>query len=262
MTEEHGTSARAVIAADREVLQQLRREVDELGELVRREQDAGRHLQGEVQESQDKGHNLAQEERQLTSALEEAKAKLRGLRVEHRGTNLESLSLGSDRGHVAEELSFLQHRAEDDRRSLDVLNQANQLLQRHNVELDTQLKTLEMDRKNLTYEGTQEKELAKREERELAELRNQAERLRRAKLASHHEEREAQSREQRLREIKGGVVSASPMGSPQRPMQSAGHSWAQHVSGVTSPSLGASPASSQKRGGPIGMRGPGADVHF
>jgi len=264
--------ARAVVAADREVLQTLQREVSELGERLSREQDLGRQLQHEVQESIEHGARLTEEEGQLAAALQEAKAKLRRVREEHRSTNLEFLSLYSDCGHVAEELSFLNRRAEDDRRTMEVLTQANKLLQRHNEDLEAQRSTLEGERKALSFESAQERELAKKEERELAALKHQAERLNRVKMASHYEQEEAKVRDQRLQEIKkGSIVTASPVGSPQRSAQGSphggggggGHSWAQHVSTATSPYLGSSPSASQKvLGGPPSMRAPGADVHF
>jgi len=277
-------SFKAVIAADREVLQQLRREVEELGDIVRREQDEGRDLQNQVRETQDEGHRLSDQEQHLMHGLNSAKGKLTAVREdvrrellvarqgaetrlqvamgEQHNVNLDNLHLQFDLQHVAQELEFLQRKLEDDKRTCDFFAEANRLLHMHNDELDTQLEHLKQERKHLSEEAVKEKDQVKGEERQLAELRNKVAQLRRSKLAAHHELKEAQSREQMMREMKGGTpqVAASPSGvqAPQRQAPAVAHSWAQHVYTPTGPHGANQPA----RGVPGGMQAPGAGIHF
>merc|ERR1719401_2697216 len=106
-------------------------------------------------------------------------ARLAQVRDEHRSINVDDVSLNTDRAHAAEELAFLQKKVDDDVNTIAFFTRANERLERHNKELATQTTILEQERKNLTREAQRDREAAKREERQLAELRNRVDQLRR-----------------------------------------------------------------------------------
>eukprot|EP00405_Crypthecodinium_cohnii_P033899 CAMPEP_0206529716 /NCGR_PEP_ID=MMETSP0325_2-20121206/2753_1 /ASSEMBLY_ACC=CAM_ASM_000347 /TAXON_ID=2866 /ORGANISM="Crypthecodinium cohnii, Strain Seligo" /LENGTH=433 /DNA_ID=CAMNT_0054025657 /DNA_START=136 /DNA_END=1433 /DNA_ORIENTATION=- len=268
-------SFEAVIAADREVVQQLRREVDDIADIVRREQDEGRQLQRLAHEKQDETARLQQQEKTLLESLTAAKKKLQSVREtvraelvtarqsaearfqvavgDHQNVNLAHLSLHNDLLQASQELALLQEKLDDDRRTCDHFHQANKLLQVHNAELDHQLEHLKIERKQLTEEVLKEKEGVKRDERELAELRNKVAQLRRSCLVEHHERLQKASKDEALAAMKGRDAAVRGA-QPTRPHDHGGHSWSAHVFNPTGPQTSA-PA---KRGVPVGLQGPGA----
>jgi len=256
----------AVLAADREVTEDLRREVEHLRELLRAEQDNGLSLEREVRGLYEEKQRLVMEAKQLSAAHHQGMARLAAIREEHRSIDVDEASLHTDRSQAAEELAFLQQKVDDDLNTVVFFSKANDRLERHNKELALQMATLEMERKNLSREAQLDLQAAKREERQLAELRNRADQLRRSKVALHQQSHQARSREDYLREVRRGTAASSPSLQAQKPQaQPAGsHSWASHVSTPLRSGMGASfpPRLGSQAGRPANLPvPPGHNVH-
>merc|ERR1711920_1096948 len=154
-------------------------------------------------------------------------------REDRRAVNLESLSLRRDRTHFAEECALLQQMAGDEEKTLDVVQKANQYLEKSYYELDAQTGLLEQQRRELLQQVTKEKELVRVEERQSAELRNTLERMKREHITIVAERREANRREQQIIEMQtdGQQVHSQTDRRPREALQKQGHSWASVLAG-------------------------------
>lgn len=267
------TTIEEVVGADRDYRQQLASESDRFAEALRRERDSEGRLEQEVHGLTSELRELKDRDRSLRAEVDNAKAQLQAARQAHRGTDLQDLTAAADRGQVAEELDWLRRKAEDDEKTLAFLTNTSQQLQRHNEDLKAQVGRLERERKIIAGEVQQEREAAKQEERQVAELRNRVEKLRRQTVAQNYHKQEEDAREQKMREIKQGAVMSSAAARP-------GHSWAHSIStpGAQTqpraptgpkppPNVATAPQGAQQRspgrpaGMPVGPLPPGADVH-
>lgn len=264
-----------VLAKEREIRQQLERESDKFSEAVRTERAQDQRLEQEVNDLQRQSRELEDRERKLRSDVDDAKAQLQAAREAHRGTDLQDLTASADRGHVQDELEFLNRKAEDDEKTLNFMSNSNQQLERHNEDLRQQVLRLERERKIIGAEVTTEREQAKQEARQVAELRNRVEQLRRQRVANHQQNLHEERQKHELNKIKQGAVAPA--------VNVQGHSWAGHVStpggqqvNAPGPPLGGRPvgpgsplapqapqgsplAGSPQRGIVHGLRGSGAE---
>eukprot|EP00927_Polykrikos_kofoidii_P017222 TRINITY_DN1781_c0_g1_i2.p1 TRINITY_DN1781_c0_g1~~TRINITY_DN1781_c0_g1_i2.p1 ORF type:complete len:972 (+),score=146.35 TRINITY_DN1781_c0_g1_i2:205-2916(+) len=216
-------SFESVIAADRAVSRQLRREVDDLEVELQQIRDAQQQLERQLQHEQQEAERLAQQRRQLEGQGQDAKRRLAELRDDRRQVNLESISLRRDRCHFAEELTFLKRTAEDEEKTLEVIRRANQFLDKSYRDLEIHTEQLETQRKELLQEVNKEKDLVRAEERQSAEMRNRLDRMRREYASTVSEKREANLREQRVREMQADSPPAARLGDGNC------HSWAHKV---------------------------------
>merc|ERR1712085_128929 len=136
-------------------------------------------LDRQVQQERRECERQAGVERELDGRLAKAKHQLSLAREDRRAINLESLSLRNDRNHFADECSFLQQMAADEAKTFDVVQNANQYLEKSFLELEAQTGVLEQQRRELLLQIVKEKDLVRVEERQIAELRNNLERIRR-----------------------------------------------------------------------------------
>jgi len=163
--------------------------------------------------------------------LQEEKKRLGELRDDRRAVNLESISLHRDRGHFAEELTFLRRVAGEEEQTLEVVRAANQYLEKSFRDLEAHTELLDRQRKDLLQQVAKEKELVRNEERQNAEMRNRLERMRREQFTAATERREVDMREQKIREMQldGPRPSAPADGRPRDLPRAEGHSWAKSV---------------------------------
>lgn len=235
----------SIIAADREVSRQLRREVDDLHEELRQVQEACLQLERQVAKEQGDVEALSGEKGRLERQLRDAKQHLIELRDDRRAVNLESLSLRRDRGHFAEELAFLKRLAQDEEETLEALRRANGFLERSYRDLEGHTELLEQQRRELLIQVTKEREQVRLDERENGEMRNKLERLRRELLAVTSERREANVREHRIREMQTiGQPAFASNGRPKEVLhaEGQGHSWATSLLSSTGSGARRSPA--------------------
>merc|ERR1711957_366996 len=108
-----------------------------------------------------------------------ARRRLAELREERRAVNVDSLSLRHDRLHCQEELEFMQSIGENELQVLQIGLQANQQLERSYTDLEAHTEVLEKQRRSLTHQVQEEKDMVRQEERHNAELRNRLEQMRR-----------------------------------------------------------------------------------
>uniref|UniRef100_A0A7S4PVM6 Uncharacterized protein n=1 Tax=Alexandrium monilatum TaxID=311494 RepID=A0A7S4PVM6_9DINO len=192
----------AVIAADREVLRHLRREVDSLDGELNTLRDSCGQLGDTVQRQREEGDSLVDQQHQLERQLQDARYQLRVACDDRRTTNLEVLSLRHDREHFQEELLFLQRTAEDEMQRLEDIHRANEFLQRSTEDASAEIELLEQQRRELLRQVAGERELNRAQEREAAELRCKLERMRREQAAAMERRRDALARAQRIQDLK------------------------------------------------------------
>lgn len=222
----------SIIAADREVCKQLRREVDELDDEMRHMRELSNQVHQQLQQQKEDQGRLASQHSNLESCLDEARRRLAELRDSRRAMNLESLSLRRDRSHCEEELGFLKRMSEDEAESLEVARLANILLEKSCLDLEGHAEVLETQRRALAQQVYQERDLVRKEERGNAELRNKLGQLRRHQAINDASRREAEIRQQRIREMQGAGRFAPGGRSALEP--ASGHSWAQTLVGSRS----------------------------
>ncbi|CAE8701795.1 unnamed protein product, partial [Polarella glacialis] len=246
----------AIVAVDKEVSQQLRREVDELDRELRQTQELAVQIERQAAQEQRDFERLADEKQKLEKQLSDAKQQLLDFREDRRAVNLESLSLRRDRGHLVEELAFLRRMAEDEEETLEVLGRTNQYLDSSYHDLEASAELLEQQRRELLNQIAKEREQVRHEERQNAELRNTLERLRREQAAVAQGNQEKHQQQLRVREMQGDLgpglpkaLSASGFSMPPPRSSQDSHSWA---SGLLGP-----PQSSQQLQAvvPAGARG-------
>lgn len=218
----------SIMAADREVSRQLRREVDELQDELRHMREVRGQLQQRLHEERSAAGSVADQCAQLEASVSDARRRLADLREERRAVNLEGLSLRRDRLHCSEELQFMQDMMTDEEQMLETVYHANNFLDKSQNDLELHTEVLERQRRNLLQQVSKEKELVRHEERQNAELRNRLEQLRRQQAAQAVERREAILREQKIREMQEhGRLASRPLSLPST------HTWAQTIAAQT-----------------------------
>eukprot|EP00929_Paragymnodinium_shiwhaense_P090670 TRINITY_DN50824_c0_g1_i1.p1 TRINITY_DN50824_c0_g1~~TRINITY_DN50824_c0_g1_i1.p1 ORF type:complete len:845 (+),score=163.50 TRINITY_DN50824_c0_g1_i1:64-2598(+) len=240
----------SVVAADRAVARQMEREVVDLEEELRHVNEARQQLERQVQQERRDAERTTDERSKLEQQMADSRRKLADMREDRRALNLESISLGRDRAHFSEELSFLRRLAGDEAKSLEIILAANQLLERSCQDLEVHTAQLEVQRKELAQAVIAEKELLRQNERQNAELRNRLERARREHAAFLAERREASKREMTLRTMQSHYDNLPRQYQLQMPPQGV-HSWAHSVTAEPP----ARKASSQPMVGPMGAIG-------
>jgi len=216
-----------VIAADKAVSRQLRREVDALEEELRHIREAKDQMEKHVSQDTRDAERLASQRTDLERQMEDGRRRLGEQREDRRAVNLESISLRRDREHFADELAFLKRTFEDEERTMEVLQKANNFLEKAYHDLELHTVTLERQRKDLLSQVQQEGDLVRKQERQNAEMRNHLQRLRREQNTDNETRREASMREMAIREMQ----SDGPPVPAYVPAAAAGdsHSWAQRV---------------------------------
>mmetsp|Transcript_27226 Transcript_27226/g.76572 ORF Transcript_27226/g.76572 Transcript_27226/m.76572 type:complete len:252 (+) Transcript_27226:923-1678(+) len=217
----------SIMAADREVCRQLRREVDEMQDELRHMLDLRSQVERQLMDAQQSEAKVSNQSSQLEGKLDEAKRRLGDVRESRRAMNLDSLSLRRDRTHCEEELAFLRRMAEDEAYSLEASRQANSLLEKSYQELEGHTEVLERQRRTLAQQVQQERDLVRQEERGSAALRNNLEQLRRQQATNDASRQEVLDRHQLTRDLQTlGRPAAAGRGMVQPP---GGHSWAQNI---------------------------------
>lgn len=224
----------AVIEADRTVSQQLRRDVDGLEEELRHVRETQDHLEQQVRKEADESKRLKSQQQQLERQLGVSKNSLVEHREDRRAVNLESISLRRDRDHFADELAFLQRMSEEEEKTLESHRNSNQFLEKSCKSLEAHTQQLELERKEVLRQVAKERELARHEERQNAEIKNQLERMQREQASAVMGRRDTQLRDEKLREMQGGGPVQAPFVDglrPTDPYRPDGHSWANNVGG-------------------------------
>mmetsp|Transcript_85979 Transcript_85979/g.199917 ORF Transcript_85979/g.199917 Transcript_85979/m.199917 type:complete len:270 (+) Transcript_85979:47-856(+) len=199
---QHIAHFESLIAADREVLKQLWREVESLDSELKALQDSNRQLGNQVNDQRREEDSLVEEQRLLVARLQTTKEHLGSICDDRRAVNLEALSLRHDREHFQEELVFLQQTAEEEGQMFEVISRANDFLQKSVCELTSETEVLERERRELLQQMASERELNRVQERETAQLRCMLERMRREQATRSERHREASAKEQRIQDLK------------------------------------------------------------
>jgi len=224
----------AVIEADRTVSQQLRRDVDELEEELQQVRETNDQLEQQVRQEVDESKRLTSQQQQVKRQLEVSKSRLVEHREDRRAINLESISLRRDRDHFADELAFLQRMSDEEEKTLEAHRNANQFLEKSCKSLEAHTQQLELERREVLRQIASEKELARHEERQNAEMRNQLDRMQREQAAAATGRREAHLRDEKLRDTQRDgpayptVADGIRYSDPYRPDV---HSWVSNVAG-------------------------------
>lgn len=224
----------AVMEADRTVSKQLKREIDDLEQELRQVHETRDQLERQLRQEADESQRFKTQQQELERRVEGAKNRLVDHREDRRAVNLESISLRRDRDHFADELSFLKRMAEEEEQTLDAIGRSNQFLDKSCKGLEAHTQQLELQRKEVLRQVATEREVARHEERENAETRNQIERMRREQAAAAMGRRDAHLREEKMREMQRDGPVQLPRSNGQRPAdpyRPDGHSWANNLVG-------------------------------
>jgi len=253
----------SIMAADREVSRQLRREVDELGEELAHLSHARDDLRREHDQEKAEEQQGTQTQARLRSQLDAAQRRLAEVRELRRSVDVDSLSLRRDREHCREELDFMQGVSDDETQVLSKGLWANDQLKQSYLDLEEHTDVLERQRRGLTTQVQQEAELVRQEERRNAELRNRLEQARRQHLHSLNKRREEQMRFLQHRTMqeashggggggpRGGLHPAAFAGGAAGP-HTTGHLWAHTMNTGTGTKVAntSAPNELQRRLGP------------
>lgn len=148
----------AMMAADRGVSQQLRREVDDLDIELRNSLDTNRQLGEQILQGQHQMEGLMAQQQQLEEELHHAKGQLRRFHADIRGANVQRTAMRRSRSHLAEELEYLKQMVEEEERSLEKYNQANSFLEKSCRDLKAHATMFEWQKDQLRQDFHKERE--------------------------------------------------------------------------------------------------------
>lgn len=175
----HGLKSQfeAVTAADRSLAGQLRTEVDDLHqEMKKLQNEIQQEIQAQKTMEQEMDQHEATEKRPAINAqLLETKGRLAGLREERKTLNAVGASLRQDHGHLTEQSDHLLKLAEDEDRTLEVMRRCSQHLEKSYRSLEMQAEKLQQQCRETYLEFKREQEIKQQEEQQLERLRRDIE---------------------------------------------------------------------------------------
>jgi len=184
---------RVVFEADRALSRRLRLEVESLEDPLFASRSACSQLRPQVARGREEHRRLAELLRQLDVQLSAGKRRLACLHEERRKMGPEARLGHRGRRHSEESLSFMRQAFEDEARMLEETQHSNRQLGESCEGLESDLAELEKQRREVLEEARRERESFLHEERQVAELRLELQRVRQGgavELGHMHEEEE------------------------------------------------------------------------
>ncbi|CAL1145824.1 unnamed protein product [Cladocopium goreaui] len=175
---------RSVVATDRALAHELRREVDHLDKNLRQLQETDVKLEQLLSKDAQEVQMLHAHKQALERDLEDEKQRLAQLREARNSANHESLALRRDRKHLIAELRFLRHMAEEEEGLILVLQNSNQYLEASRGTLEASSAALAKISAELQNQISTEKDQLQLDSQRCAELRTQLVQLQRTEPAA------------------------------------------------------------------------------
>jgi hypothetical protein len=168
-----------MLEADRILLRNVRRDVEELEDELCRIQDLGMQLKHNMCRDREENSTRAEVQKQLERQVSQAKGRLLELRENRVSMNINSTSASRDREHFSQDVSFLRNSLEEESAMLEKLKSANDYLERSHKAHSDHARQLGEQRKDVLELLETESRLLERDERQTDEARAALERLRR-----------------------------------------------------------------------------------
>jgi len=224
------THLEGLIEADKKMARALQQEIDQMEDELRHLESLSEQIERETAtEGRELDRQVAQV-RDLDSKIEDARTDLAKHKDDRRQVNLAHISLQQDREHYQEELQYTEKVVAEAQRDVTQLQQTLQVLDKQYRQAQSRTEHLERNRKTVAGQVTDEKEALRREERELAEMKNSLQQMQRSQRSKQDQDMMDQHRDGIVREFQRPRQTELQHDTDYRGRQ--GHSWGAQLSGA------------------------------
>eukprot|EP00916_Digyalum_oweni_P003930 GHVL01007005.1.p1 GENE.GHVL01007005.1~~GHVL01007005.1.p1 ORF type:complete len:614 (+),score=148.41 GHVL01007005.1:796-2637(+) len=178
------TTIESMIESDKRLTRTLKNDIDYHADDLRRMDQSSDTLQRELVHERAELERQLERKRDFERQVYNMRLELDKMKEERRKVDIERISTSRDMNHYQEEIIFMRQQIEDINADISLMHESNKMLETNYKGAEIRVGHLERSRREILTSVKAEKDLLAKEEREIAQMKNQLDRLRREKTDS------------------------------------------------------------------------------